>query len=160
MVLQFPISAAIAVLIAGVALSYAQTILAYPNGGGSYVVARSNLGTLPGLVAGGALLLDYILNAAVSLTAGVEALASAFPVFWAYRVWLALALLVLPEIIPARPWNGVLHNQSALLIKEAILYNRRHAGFNRIIIDVPYHLSEKPPKKRRLNHEIHERRKN
>ncbi len=53
-------------------------------------------------------------------------------------------VLVLPEIIPARPWNGILHNQSALRIKEAILFNRHHAGFNHIIIDVPYHLSEKP----------------
>ncbi len=65
--LQFPIALAITILLGIVALSYAQTIRGYPSGGGSYIVARENLGTLPGLVAGGALLLDYILTAAVSL---------------------------------------------------------------------------------------------
>jgi amino acid transporter len=102
LILQFPISLAIAILLVIVTLSYAQTILAYPNGGGSYVVARSNLGTLPGLVAGGALLLDYILNAAVSLTAGVAAIASAFPAIWPYRVELAIVLLVLITLINLR----------------------------------------------------------
>jgi amino acid transporter len=85
-----------------VALSYAQTIKGYPNGGGSYVVARENLGTFPGLVAGAALLFDYVLNAAVSLTAGVAALASAFPVLWDYRVPLALGLLLLITLINLR----------------------------------------------------------
>ncbi len=92
---SFPIAIAITGLLAIVALSYAQTIIAYPSGGGSYVVARENLGTLPGLVAGAALLVDYILTAAVSLTAGVAAIASAFPALWPYQVWLALALLVI-----------------------------------------------------------------
>ena len=68
--LQFPIALAIAFLLGIVALSYAQTIRGYPSGGGSYIVARENLGTYPGLVAGAALLLDYVLTAAVSLTAG------------------------------------------------------------------------------------------
>ncbi len=74
-----PIGLAITGLLVIVALSYFQTIHAYPSGGGSYVVARENLGTLPGLVAAAALLVDYLLTAAVSLTAGVEAIASAFP---------------------------------------------------------------------------------
>src|SRR5574340_1237701 len=69
--LQFPIAMAIAFLLGIVALSYAQTIRGYPLGGGSYTVARENLGGYPGLVAGAALLLDYVLTAAVSLTAGV-----------------------------------------------------------------------------------------
>ncbi len=99
---QFPIATAIVILLVVVALSYAQTILAYPSGGGSYVVARSNLGTLPGLVAGSALLLDYILNAAVSLTAGVAALASAFPELWTYRIFLALGLLLLITMLNLR----------------------------------------------------------
>jgi hypothetical protein len=60
------------------------------------------------------------------------------------------AVLVLPELITARSWNNILHNQSALLIKEAILYNRRHAGFNRVIIDVPYHLVDDRPKKKKM----------
>ncbi len=69
-----------------VALSYYQTIHAYPSGGGSWIVARANLGIGAGLVAAAALLLDYVLTAAVSLTAGVEAIASAFPALWPYRV--------------------------------------------------------------------------
>jgi len=93
--LQFPIAIGITLLLVIVALSYAQTIRGYPSGGGSYVVARENLGTYPGLVAGGALLLDYILTAAVSLTAGVAAIASAFPILWPHRVWIALGLLLL-----------------------------------------------------------------
>ncbi|MHC1782536.1 MAG: APC family permease [Anaerolineaceae bacterium] len=100
--LQFPIALTIVVLLGIVALSYSQTIKGYPSGGGSYIVARENLGVLPGLVAGGALLLDYILTAAVSLTAGVAAISSAFPELWPYRVWLALGLLVLISLINLR----------------------------------------------------------
>jgi amino acid transporter len=100
--LQFPIALAITLLLSIVALSYAQTIRGYPLGGGSYTVARENLGMLPGLTAGGALLLDYILTAAVSLTAGVAAIASAFPELWPYRVWLALGLLVVITVINLR----------------------------------------------------------
>ncbi|MBI4770554.1 MAG: APC family permease [Chloroflexi bacterium] len=92
--LAWPIGLAIVVLLALVALSYFQTIRGYPSGGGSYIVARDNLGTPPGVVAAAALLIDYLLNVAVSLTAGVEALASAFPFLWAHRVAFSLALLV------------------------------------------------------------------
>ncbi len=74
-----PIGLGITSLLVIVALSYFQTIHGYPSGGGSYIVARTNLGDLPGLLAAAALLVDYLLNAAVSLTAGVAALASAFP---------------------------------------------------------------------------------
>jgi amino acid transporter len=91
--LAWPIGLAITSLLVLVALSYYQTIQGYSSGGGSYIVARSNLGTLPGLVGGAALLVGYLLTAAVSLTAGVEAIASAFPALWPYRVHLALALL-------------------------------------------------------------------
>ena len=59
--------------------SYQQTIQAYPSGGGSYIVASDNLGPLPGLVAAGALLIDYVLTVAVSIAAGVAALTSIFP---------------------------------------------------------------------------------
>jgi amino acid transporter len=88
-----PVSLAITVLLAAVTVSYYQTIHGYPSGGGSYVVARENLGTLPGLIAASALLIDYTLTAAVSLTAGMEAIASAFPALWAYRVPAALLML-------------------------------------------------------------------
>lgn len=83
-------------------LSYRQTIAAYPSGGGSYTVARENLGELPGLVSAAALLIDYVLNAAVSLTAGIAALASAFPALWPYRAPLALALLLIITILNLR----------------------------------------------------------
>jgi len=91
--LALPIGMAIVGLLLIVAVSYMQTIKAYPSGGGSYVVARENLGKIPGLVAASALLIDYLLTAAVSLTAGVEAIASAFPPLWEYRTPIALLLL-------------------------------------------------------------------
>ena len=92
--LAWPIGLAITGLLVIVALSYYQTIQGYPSGGGSYVVARENLGTVPWAGSGLALLIDYLLTAAVSLTAGVEALASAFPSLWPHRVIIALVLLV------------------------------------------------------------------
>lgn len=98
----WPIGLAIGGLLMIVALSYFQTIHAYPSGGGSYTVARENLGTLPGLVAASALLVDYLLTAAVSLTAGVEAIASAFPIMWPYRVEAALLLLIVITVANLR----------------------------------------------------------
>src|ERR1700683_4471789 len=74
-----PISIAIVILLAIVYFSYCQTIDAYPHGGGSYPVASENLGELPGLLAAAALMIDYILNAAVGISAGVGALGSGFP---------------------------------------------------------------------------------
>ncbi len=100
--LALPIGLAITGLLAIVALSYFQTIHAYPAGGGSYAVARDNLGTLLGLVAAAALLIGYVLTAAVSLTAGVEAIASAFPVLWRYRVVAALLLLLVITLVNLR----------------------------------------------------------
>jgi amino acid transporter len=97
-----PIGLAITCVLVMVALSYYQTIQGYPSGGGSYIVARANLGVLPGLVAAAALMIDYVLNAAVSLTAGVAALASAFPMLWSYRVLLALALLAVITLVNLR----------------------------------------------------------
>jgi amino acid transporter len=93
LVLAWPIGLAITGLLVIVALSYYQTIHGYPSGGGSYVVSRENLGILPGLITGAALLIGYLLTAAVSLTAGVEAIASAVPGLWPYRILLALFLL-------------------------------------------------------------------
>ncbi|MDT8899145.1 APC family permease [Thermanaerothrix sp. 4228-RoL] len=98
----WPIGLAITGLLLIVALSYFQTIHGYPSGGGSYVVARENLGTIPGLIAAAALIVDYILTAAVSLTAGVAALASAFPVLWAYKVELAIVLLIVITVVNLR----------------------------------------------------------
>ena len=92
--LSLPITAAIIALIGVVVLSYRQTIEAYPEGGGSYVVARENLGTLASLVAAASLLVDYTLTAAVSLMAGTQALSSLLPSLLPYEVPLALLLLV------------------------------------------------------------------
>jgi amino acid transporter len=72
-----PISGVIALVLAIVATSYRQTIFAYPSGGGAYIVAKENLGTYPGLVAGAALLVDYVLTVSVSISAGVAAITSA-----------------------------------------------------------------------------------
>ena len=79
LVFSIPIGLAIAMLIVIVVSSYRQTILAYPQGGGAYIVSKDNLGTLAGLVAAAALLIDYVLTVAVSVAAGVAALTSAFP---------------------------------------------------------------------------------
>jgi amino acid transporter len=89
----FPISIAIVVLLAIVALSYEQTIHAYPGGGGAYIVARDNLGELPAQTAGAALLTDYILTVAVSISSGVAQLASAYPAVAPYKVWIAVILV-------------------------------------------------------------------
>ena len=98
----FTLAVVISGLLALLTLSYRQTIAAYPSGGGSYTVARENLGDLPGLVAAAALLIDYVLNAAVSVTAGVAALASAFPALWQHRTMLSLSLLLLITLINLR----------------------------------------------------------
>jgi amino acid transporter len=87
---SIPIGMAIAALIAVVVSSYRQTILAYPQGGGAYIVAKDNLGTLPALVAGAALLIDYVLTVAVSVAAGIAALTSAFPALYDFRVGLCV----------------------------------------------------------------------
>lgn len=89
----FPIAIAIVLLLAIVTLSYEQTIHAYPGGGGAYIVARDNLGVLPALVAGAALLTDYILTVAVSISSGVAQITSAFPSLFQYRVPIAVALV-------------------------------------------------------------------
>ena len=99
---SWPIGLAITGLLLLVALSYFQTVHGYPTGGGSYIVARQNLGTLPGLIAASALTVDYLLNVAVSVTAGIAAIASAFPVLWPYRVALSLGLLLVITIINLR----------------------------------------------------------
>jgi amino acid transporter len=90
-----PISIAISALLIIVAISYRQTIHAYPSGGGAFIVAKENLGTLPGLIAGASLLVDYILTVSVSVAAGVEAITSAmvgtrFAGLHNHRVWLCL----------------------------------------------------------------------
>ena len=91
---SIPISIAIAVLIAIVVSSYRQTIRAYPQGGGAYIVSKDNLGVPAGLIAGAALLIDYVLTVAVSVAAGVAALTSAVPSLFPYRTWLCVVAVV------------------------------------------------------------------
>ncbi len=97
-----PISAAIIILLAIVYFSYLQTIDAYPGGGGSYTVASENLGETAGLFAAAALMIDYILNAAVGISAGVGALISAFPVLQPHTLALCLLILALLTLINMR----------------------------------------------------------
>jgi amino acid transporter len=91
--LTIPITVAIVVVLAIVVTSYQQTIRAYPNGGGSYIVASDNLGPVPGLIAAGALLTDYVLTVAVSIAAGVAALTSIFPAVFDIRVAIGVAFV-------------------------------------------------------------------
>ena len=93
-----PIGSVIAGLMLVIAFSYRQTIHAYPGGGGAYIVARQNIGTIAGLVAAAALLLDYVLTVAVSIAAGVAAVTSAFPSWHVNTVELSLGFLVLIAI--------------------------------------------------------------
>ncbi len=88
--LSIPISIIIAFLLCLVAFSYRQTVFAYPNGGGSYIVSKENIGTTAGLVAAAALMLDYVLTVSVSIASGTAALTSAFEVLLPYRVPIAL----------------------------------------------------------------------
>ena len=83
-------------------ISYRQTIFAYPGGGGAYIVARDNLGDMPALTAAAALLTDYILTVAVSISSGVAQVTSAIPSLYPWRVELALVLVALIAIINLR----------------------------------------------------------
>lgn len=100
--LTFPISLVIIALLAIVAISYRQTIPAYPNGGGSYIVAKENLGTLPGLVAAAALLIDYVLNVSVSVAAGVQNLVSLFPSLASSVVLIDVLLVIFITLVNLR----------------------------------------------------------
>jgi amino acid transporter len=108
-----PITASIIALLFFVYLSYWQTIHAYPTGGGSYTVAKENLGRFSGLLAAAALLLDYILNVSVGISAGVGALISAIPALQPYTLSLCLVILVLITLVNLR---GVRESGFAFLV--------------------------------------------
>src|SRR5581483_10708337 len=99
---SLPIAAVIVALLAVVGISYRQTIKAYPHGGGSYIVTKDNLGSGPALVAAAALLTDYVLTVAVSVSAGVFALTSAVPILLDYRVAVAVAFITLITLVNLR----------------------------------------------------------
>src|SRR5215204_4118412 len=97
-----PVLGAVVGLLIVLLFSYRQTIAAYPNGGGSFTVAKENLGPGAGLVAAAALAVDYILNAAVAISAGVGALVSAVPALFPYTLLLCLAILLVLTAINVR----------------------------------------------------------
>ncbi|MFD7782190.1 APC family permease [Streptomyces nojiriensis] len=112
-----PVTLAIAALLAVLVASYRQVIAAFPDGGGSYAVAKRHLGRRTSLVAAASLILDYVLNVAVSVTAGVAALTSAFPELYGERVWICLGILVLVTAVNLR---GVVESAKAFLVPTAV----------------------------------------
>lgn len=143
----FPISAAIALLLVVVVFSYQQTIHAYPNGGGSYIVAKDNLGTTPGLIAGASLLIDYVLTVAVSIAAGVAAIISAFPQqLHGRQVALCLACILLLTLANLR---GLKESGSVFMIPTygflACIYTLLAIGFFRFFSGTLGHNPELQP---------------
>src|SRR4026207_2546003 len=109
----FPISMAIVLLLGIVTISYEQTIHAYPDGGGAYIVARDNLGEFPALIAGAALLTDYILTVSVSIASGVAQITAAFPILYDYRVVLSVGFILFVMMMNLR---GVKESGAAFAI--------------------------------------------
>lgn len=93
--LSLPIAMAIGILLVIVLISYSQTIHAYPSGGGAYIVAKENLGKVPGLIAASCLMIDYVLTVSVSIASGVAAITSAFPNLYPYKILLCLFFIFL-----------------------------------------------------------------
>ncbi|MFJ2738845.1 APC family permease [Streptomyces sp. NPDC087440] len=112
-----PVTLGIAALLAVLVASYRQVIAAFPDGGGSYAVARTYLGVRTSLLAAGSLVLDYVLNVAVAVTAGVAALTSAFPALYEQRVALCLAVLVLVTAVNLR---GIVDSARAFIVPTAV----------------------------------------
>ncbi|MDR3189670.1 MAG: APC family permease [Lactobacillaceae bacterium] len=111
--LQLPIAILVLVLLGAITLSYRQIINAYPSGGGAYVVTTTNWGQMPGLVAGGSLLVDYMLTVAVSVTAGTSAITSAVPAWRPYAIPVAIVIVLVLMAINLR---GVRESASFLTI--------------------------------------------
>ncbi|MFF7729932.1 APC family permease [Streptomyces sp. NPDC008001] len=112
-----PVTLAIAVLLAVLVASYRQVIAAFPDGGGSYAVAKRHLGRRTALVTAASLVLDYVLNVAVSVTAGVAALTSAFPSLYADRTWLCLGVLALVTGVNLR---GIVESAKWFMVPTAV----------------------------------------
>ncbi len=100
--LSIPIALAIVGLLLILTLSYEQTIHAYPGGGGAYIVARDNLGEFPALIAAAALLTDYTLTVAVSISSSVAQIVSAFPGLFDFRVYLAIGMIIIVMLVNLR----------------------------------------------------------
>lgn len=97
-----PIAGAVLILLAALIMSYRQVIYAYPKGGGTYMVSKTNLGEKWGLLAGGSLLVDYILTVAVSISSGADAFVAAFPSLYHFKVLIACLLVLFILIMNLR----------------------------------------------------------
>jgi amino acid transporter len=135
---RLPIAVAIATVLIIVIVSYRQTVRAYPSGGGSYIVARENLGTLPGLVAAAALLIDYVLTVSVSVVAGVLAITSAAPALAERKVALSVGFVVLLTLANLR---GVKEAGTLFAVPTygfvAMVYGMLATGFVRCLAGCP-----------------------
>ena len=130
-----PISIAIVILLAIVTISYEQTIHAYPDGGGAYIVARDNLGEFPALIAGASLLTDYILTVSVSIASGVAQIVSAFPALYDYRVVLSVGFIMFVMLMNLR---GVKESGTAFAIPTyffvALMFTAVGTGLFRLFV--------------------------
>jgi amino acid transporter len=139
---SIPIAVGVLFLLTALILSYRQIIYAYPHGGGAYVVSKTNLGVNPGLVAGGSLLVDYILTVAVSVSAGTDAITSAFPTLHDYNVEIAIVFVIFLTVLNLR---GITESASVLaypvyLFVLALIILIGVGIFNIITGDVPQDL--------------------
>jgi len=141
-----PISMAIVILLAIVTISYEQTIHAYPDGGGAYIVARDNLGELPALVAAASLLTDYILTVSVSIASGVAQITSAFPDLYNFRVVISVAFIMFIMLINLR---GVKESGTAFAIPTyffvVMMYFTVGYGFFKLLISHTLGTVPSPP---------------
>ncbi|WP_416381962.1 APC family permease [Nocardia cyriacigeorgica] len=125
--MTLPVTLAITALLAVLIASYRQVIAVFPNGGGAYAVAKAQLGDRAALVAAASLIVDYVLNVAVSIAAGVAALTSAFPALHGYTVWLCLAVLI---GITAVNLLGITHSARAFMLPTIVFV----AGIGTVIV--------------------------
>src|SRR5487761_1328518 len=111
-----PVTLAICVLLGALVLSYRQVIEAFPDGGGAYAVSKAHLGRTASLVAAASLIVDYVLNAAVGVSAGIAALTSAFPSLFGATVWLCLGALALIVAMAAVIAGGLFRAHPAVVL--------------------------------------------
>ena len=125
---SLPIAGIVLVLLLAITLSYRQIIHAYPSGGGAYVVATKNWGSNGGLIAGGSLLVDYMLTVAVSTTSGTEAITSAIPSLYNYSVHISVVIVLIIMFMNLRGMS-----ESANFPDHSSLFLRNHDdGDNRL----------------------------
>ncbi|MGX7352263.1 APC family permease [Enterococcus canis] len=143
---SLPIAAFVIILLVSLTLSYRQIIHAYPHGGGAYVVSSENLGKNMGLLAGGSLLIDYMLTVAVSVSAGAEAITSAVPALYGYQVPISIVIVLLIMLMNLR---GLRESASFLMLPVycfiAIITLLIVVGLAKIVMGVvPFHAAAVP----------------